>query len=170
VWLTREESNLATPKHVAHFQKLGFSLETKVGDCLYGGPVRCAVFLERHNKKLVRWAEFLRTTDIVSDGQYKTGLDVLRAYEVQCYPEALAQWWIYLGTIPQHKIYIELTRSQGIEACNGEMERLQKRPETAGAFEAFKKQRDVFAAADPNAIFLLHDGECQMLEMEDNAT
>ena len=35
IWLTRDESNIATAEHVEHFQKHG--VERKVGDFLYGG-------------------------------------------------------------------------------------------------------------------------------------
>ena len=63
VWLTKEESNIATAADVAHFKKAyGDDFEQKIGEPMYGGPVCCTVEVER-NRHLMRWVEFLRTTN-----------------------------------------------------------------------------------------------------------
>lgn len=170
VWLTREESNLATPEHVAHFQRLGVNTELNVGDLLYGGSVRCVVHLERHNRKLIRWADFLRTTNIVEANrsapddreQWITGRDILRRCEQRMMPNALAQWWIYLGEVPPHKILVPLTVAMAIQGCDF---LINAGCPTTDECEDFRKMRQQLAALEPNSLLVLehkHDGQIRL--------
>lgn len=74
VWLTQEETNLAKAADVAHWAEAIEDWEArgieggknkKTGEPRYGGPVRCQVFIERHNRKLMRWPDFMRTTTLI---------------------------------------------------------------------------------------------------------
>jgi hypothetical protein len=83
VWLTTQESNRATQANVDHFKS--HHLEYNAGDTMFGGPVRLAVDVERHNKRLVKYTTFLESTRLVAihpetrDPLY-TGRDVLRGH------------------------------------------------------------------------------------------
>jgi hypothetical protein len=55
VWLTQQQTNLATPADVEHYARLGV-LETVVGAPLFGGPERATVHVERRDPKLIRYA------------------------------------------------------------------------------------------------------------------
>jgi hypothetical protein len=151
VWLTREESNLVTAEHVAHFQKLGDNLGLKIGDILFGGPVRCTVELGRHDKRLMRWTDFLQTTKIIgaspdNPGEWVTGRDVLRGLQGTVLPAQLTGWWIYTGDIPSSKIETGLTAATALPGCDFQIA-THPNPE---ARERFKIMRDELAAADPD--------------------
>jgi hypothetical protein len=103
VWLTKQESNRATQAHVDHFKPL--NLECNVGDPIFGGPVRLAVDVERHNKRLVKYTTFLENTTLVhpeTGDLQNIGRDVLRISRAT--PGCVDRWWIYFGTIAPRKI------------------------------------------------------------------
>ena len=54
VWLTRQETNVMTAEHAGHpdFDDM------KIGEPMFGGPVRLTVNIERHNKRLQRYPDF----------------------------------------------------------------------------------------------------------------
>jgi hypothetical protein len=89
VWLTRETSNIATAAHIEHYVKLGVS-EFKVGELMYGGTARLEVQLERSNRKLMRYVDFVRKTKCIP--------------KLMLSRTAQTSWWVYLGVIPPHKI------------------------------------------------------------------
>jgi hypothetical protein len=161
VWLTKEENNLATAEHLAHLQKLGVISKTKIGEPLYGGPVCCTVEVER-TRHLMRWVEFLRTTRIEAidqvTGERITGRDVLRSYDMM--PHVDAQWWISTRAIPANRVWVALTRAQGIEGCDWH---IKTHPDAEGR-ERWAAQRDSFAALDAETLIVLHDCKGQLLE------
>jgi hypothetical protein len=94
VWLTTQESNRATQADVDHYKPL--DNEFNVGDTMFGGPVRLAVDVERHNKRLVKYTTFLEN-DL-------HGREVLKLSRATMPPGCVDRWWIYLGTIAPRKI------------------------------------------------------------------
>lgn len=177
VWLTQEESNAATAADIEQWTKAALvepplpsarPLTLKVGEPRYGGPVRCQVFIERHNKKLVRWLDFLRTTTLVEthpelpDYQV-TGCELLEQIQRSAWymPEVARKWWVYFGEIPNRKIGVPLTRAQAIEGCDWHVEKAR----TAEAREQWKQQRETFASTPDDALFLFENGECRMFQM-----
>jgi hypothetical protein len=170
VWLTKEESNLATEADAKHYAAMGPKLGRDdligIGEPMYvyGGPVRCQVEIER-SKHVMRYAEFLRTTKLVEfnheGDRYLTGRDVLRLVEAG--PRgapALTSWWICTRAIPASKIWVPLTRTQAIEACEWH---INAHPEADGR-EQFKQQSDTFVAQPDDMILVLHNGEIQAME------
>ena len=86
VWLTRQKSNAATAADVEHFARPGVP-EAVLGAPLFGGPERMTVNLERHDRKLVRYAE------------------IASEFEKSCMRlPYLMSWWVYFGHIPPSKI------------------------------------------------------------------
>jgi hypothetical protein len=85
VWLTRQESNAATAADVEHYARL--DIPVVLGEPLFGGPERVTVHLERHDRKLVRYAEIASEIE----------KSVLR-------PHNLVSWWVYFDHIPPSKI------------------------------------------------------------------
>ena len=161
VWLTKEESNICTPEHAAHFERAGVADEHyKVGEPIYGGPVRCEVQIER-SRHVMRWTEFMRTTKIEAvdevTGKRITGRDVLDAYDMP--PSLIIGWWVSLKAIPLSRVLVPLTCEQAIEAWNRQIERHP----TAEGREQYKQQRDSFAALNyPGTLLVFHNGECQL--------
>jgi hypothetical protein len=160
VWLTKEKSNLATEAEAQRYAAVRDDL-AKVGESRYGGPLRCQVEIAR-SKHVMRYGEFLRTTELVTlnpeGDRYRTGRDVLRTVEAEpSGAHALASWWISTREIPASKIWVPLTCAQAIAACEWHI----KTHPTADARERFKQQRDTFAAEPADMIFVLHGGECR---------
>jgi hypothetical protein len=164
VWLTREQSNCATAEHVAYLAEHGIA--HKLGEPMYGGPVRCIVEIER-SKHVMRYGEFLQTTKIVGinpqTGERVTGRDLARGYAKL--PGALTHWWISTRDIPVSKICVPLTRAQGIEACEWQVTH-EDDPEARASWQ---RQRDAFAEQPDNARFLFNNGECQTFEVGEAA-
>jgi hypothetical protein len=95
VWLTRQASNIVTAEYLASFVKrYGSGAERKVGEPMFGDTARLTVNLARHDKRLVRYSDFL----------HKAGGDMEAAIGKALMPEALQSWWVYLGTIPLRRI------------------------------------------------------------------
>lgn len=123
VWLTREESNLATADDVSHVLRVA-GVQMKEGDLLYGGNVRLAVQVERHDKRLIRYSDFC-----IKSGAAK--------FQKSITPKSWAAWWLYLGLIPPRKIDLRISRDAAIECLDHHIE-------THPDFEArakFKTQR-----------------------------
>jgi hypothetical protein len=168
VWLTKQESNIATAADVAHFNKEygDDHHDQKIGAPMFGGPVCCTVEVER-TRHVMRWVEFLRTTPYVAAEESGampniTGRDMLRIFEKahgEGWPQ-FRQWWISLKPIPAVRVWVPMTRAQGIEACDWHV----KTHPDAEARERFQQQRDHFAALDDGTLILLHDGKGQLLE------
>jgi hypothetical protein len=155
VWLTKEESNLATEANAKAYAEIGCNDLVAVGKPQYGGPVRCVVKVER-SKHVMRYVEFLQTTNVVltnTDTGDLTGRDVLRKYKELSDVAALSSWWICTRAIPASRVCVPLTRAQAIEACQWHVE---THPD-AGGRDRFKQQRDSFAAAPDDTNFMLHD-------------
>lgn len=80
----------------------------KVGEPIFGGPVRLTVNIERHNKRLERYPDFLRrheVTDRLTGKIVVRGRDVIRDFQNRKWMSNLmADWWIYRGTIKPSKI------------------------------------------------------------------
>jgi hypothetical protein len=93
VWLTQQASNVATAEYLALMVKSYGEVmaKRKVGELMFGGTARLTVNLPRHDKRLVRYLDFLREPDMAA---IREGL----------LPEALRSWWVYLGTIPPRRI------------------------------------------------------------------
>ena len=71
---------------VEHFARPGVP-EAVLGAPLFGGPERMTVNLERHDRKLVRYAE------------------IASEFEKSCMQlPYLVSWWVYFGHIPPSKI------------------------------------------------------------------
>jgi len=166
VWLTKEESNIATVEYVEHWLKRGVKSDINIGEPSYGGPVGCTTEVKR-TRPLMGGSEFLRTTKIEGinpdDPNVRvTGRDVLHAYETSsgCWPAAFNQWWVSTRAIPASRVWVPLTRAQGIEGCERHMT-THIDPE---ARERFAQQRNRFAALDAKTLIVLHDGKGQLLE------
>jgi len=106
VWLTTQESNGATQAEIDHYK---LHLECNVGDTMFGGPVRLAVDVQRHDKRLVKYTTFLENTTLVeihpeTGDPLCTGRDVLKRLRASMAPGVLDRWWIYFGTIAPRKI------------------------------------------------------------------
>jgi hypothetical protein len=88
VWLTRQASNVVTAEYLALMVKsYGEEMaKRKVGESMFGGTARLTVNLARHDKRLVRYLDFLR----------EPGMAAIREGLL---PEALRSWWVYFGTI-----------------------------------------------------------------------
>ena len=65
VWLMQEKTNLAAPADVAQYSPLAAYRGKQRRDVWW--PRGCQVFIERHNKRLIRWLVFLRTTPGVQE-------------------------------------------------------------------------------------------------------
>ena len=91
VWLTRQQSNVATAADVAHLEKHG-GCDRKEGDLAFGGNARLKVTL-LPQKRLMRYRDFLQVIggDMVALGMILT-------------PTALTQWYVYLDVIPPRRI------------------------------------------------------------------
>ena len=61
VWLTAEPSIIVTEADIAHMMRaVGHTGDKKLGDLYFGGPARLTVELPRHDKRLARYADFMR--------------------------------------------------------------------------------------------------------------
>lgn len=103
VWLTTQESNRATKADVDHLKSL--HLERNVGDEMFGGSVRIAVDVERHNKRLVKYTTFLENPTLVhpeTGDLQNIGRDLLKKSRATM--RCVDRWWIYFGTIAPRKI------------------------------------------------------------------
>lgn len=158
VWLTKQESNICTPEWAARLGKYPGNENIKVGDPAFGGSVQCIVNVER-SRHLIRWIEFMRTTKIVAECEGHpriTAREILACYDMP--PGFCEGWWISLKCIPANRVIVPMTPAQAMEACEWQIE---KHPD-AEARERFKRQRDDFAALDPNALLVFHNGECKV--------
>ena len=150
VWLTRQKSNLATDTDIARLRMQGM-LDFKVGDFMFGGDQRLTVKIERHNKRLMRYADFLRTTDIAvahpdNPETFRTGRDVLNSGTLS--QSALNDWWVYFGTIAPHKIELALTAAL---ALPGIEHQIATHPDI-DARARFKTLRDQVAMMAPDQL------------------
>jgi hypothetical protein len=146
VWLTRQESNVCTQADIDHMQWVCGHVDRKVGDRMYGGPARLTVRIERHNRRLVNYGQFLRDV-----GMYQHFAPLLT-------PAALTQWYVYLGDIAPHKIDTSLPRALALECIDqllvampesrGQLMRTRETIATApAAVEMFDIQLDNVAVA-----------------------
>ncbi len=83
VWLTRQESNIATASEVADMAKVG--MDYKEGAMMFGGAARLTVRLEPQ-KRLQRYC------------------DLPSVKVAALTPAVLNDWYVYFGTIPPSKI------------------------------------------------------------------
>jgi hypothetical protein len=151
VWLTKEQTNIATADDVA-LMKCG-----EVGGPRYGGEVRCEVHIER-SKHLQRYLDFLKTTDRKAidpaTGEISfDGTTVLTSFPRH---SSFRSWWIYDREIPRSKIMVPLTREQAIAGCQWHVE---TSPDAEGVKERWQSQLDEFARAPTGTVFLFNDGE-----------
>jgi hypothetical protein len=98
VWLTRQESNAATAADIEHCAKIGERVS--LGEPIFGDPERVTVHLERHDRKLVRYAEIAP----------KRALPLLS-------PHVLTSWWCCFGHILLSKIE-PITVAQAVAGLN----------------------------------------------------
>ena len=102
VWLTRQQSNITTADDLRFMKTLKPDLDGKVGDLSFGGNARLSVQVERHNKKLVRYTDFL-------DRCGREGAKEILTLT------ARNNWYVYLGDIPPHKVDTSMPASLMIE-------------------------------------------------------
>jgi hypothetical protein len=92
VWLTRDDSNIARADDI-EFIRRHSDMKIKEGDLLFGGNARLVVNLQRHDKRLFRYLDYLGSN----------GADVAKIRQV-LFQRALTSWWVYTGLIPPSKI------------------------------------------------------------------
>jgi hypothetical protein len=134
VWLTRQESNVADAGHIEHMVKVVGHADRKTGDPMFGGTARLTVNLSRHDRRLIRYADFLR----------RAGMDFV---STRLHEGALTSWWVYLGIIPPEKV--EPVTAATAVLC------LDWHIETHPDVEArgyFKTQRERLAACRPDTV------------------
>ena len=166
VWLTKEESNLATADDMKLAAAFDPPIELELGEPRYGGPVRCIVEIER-SKHIMRYAEFLRTTTIVAvtaEGEEQTGRQLLQRMEPISNPGVFTSWWICKREIPASRIWVPMTRAQAIEGCDWHAK--HSAPEGR---EQWTKQRHEFAAQSDDSLFMIHNGTCGTFNVKDEA-
>jgi hypothetical protein len=164
VWLTREESNLATAEHVAHFAKINRAdLINTVGAPLYSSsnPVRCEVELSRHNKKLMRWIDFLRTTDLAAgdplNGEIAaTGSDIVHIVQHSIAQTCREKWWIYMGDIPVRKMFVPLSAATALHGVDYQIEHNEDAEAVA---QSWRPLREQLAALDPTDLVQFSETE-----------
>lgn len=118
VWLTRQETNRATAAEVEHWRQFWkedneCAYPRKPGAPMFGAnadtheTVRLTVNIEKHNKKLVKYTEWLRRAvayDCETRELVGKGADILKMCRSSFAPGNLDQWWIYFGTIKPSRI------------------------------------------------------------------
>jgi hypothetical protein len=105
VWLTRQDSNIATADDVTYFKVR--DTEVKEGAFLFGGKARLAVELQRHDRRLIRYLDFIK----------KSGGNAAQVQD-RISPRAAAAWWIYAGPIPRHKIDLSVPQEIALECLD----------------------------------------------------
>jgi hypothetical protein len=135
VWLTRQESNVADVHHIAHMVKVRGCADRKPGDLMFGGAARLTVNLSRHDKRLVRYADFLRNAGM------------LDFFSSRLFQEALTSWWLYFGIIPPEKVE-PITAATMVHCLDWH---ISTHPD-AEARGHFKVQRERLAAVGPDTI------------------
>lgn len=137
VWLTRQQSNITTAAQASHFKKLGIDMPgCKEGDGTFGGNARLTVRLEPQ-KRLMKYSDFLRRNMPAAVEPSRKSLT----------PDAWANWYIFLGTIPPHRIDTTLPASLALECLD---HHIATHPD-ADARERFKAFRKQVAARPPDA-------------------
>ena len=129
VWLTREQTNIATAGDAVHLAAQG-NPECKAGDIKYGGRARLTVTLARHDKRLMRYLDFCG----------KNGGDVAAIRHILT-PGAVQSWWVYVGLIPPHKIDLTVSRATALECLD---HHIATHPDIEARAE-FVRQRDTVA-------------------------
>jgi hypothetical protein len=140
VWLTRQESNRMEAQHFGHMNRVFGGADRDIGDCMFGSDIsgataRLTVHIERHDKRLMRYADILR--------RLGTHMKAIREVLI---PDALTCWWVYQGIIPPHKI--EPATVSVVAEC------LDWHIKTHPNIEAraqFKAQRERLATCPPDA-------------------
>jgi hypothetical protein len=128
VWLTEQESNIATEADKAAWR---FPEELHVGKPMFGGSARLEVRLERHDPRLIRYFKFVR--------KLRLDLDVSGFLHAK-------KWWVYRGDIPASEVCTVVPARVAIECLDFHIER---HPD-AEAREMFKAWRADFATLPPD--------------------
>lgn len=76
----------ATAEKLKELKATSLYLSGSVGDITCAGPARLAVWVERHNRKLMRYADFLSMYDEAGVSHLVT-------------PTARTHWWVFQGII-----------------------------------------------------------------------
>lgn len=137
VWLTLEESNVATADLIAHMEKVG-ERDRNEGELTYGGTARLTVNLSRADKRLIPYRELLR--------QNGCDMTVMRSIHI---PVALTKWWVYLGVIPPHKIDTTIPAALALESID---HHINTHPDLE-VRARFKNLRDQVALTPPDHPF-----------------
>jgi hypothetical protein len=111
VWLTRQETNVATAADIARCKKYAPNHDITLGKGCFGGPVRLTLNLAHHDKRLVRYGEWFRAN--VRDAD---------AVARRLGQAALTSWYIYFGIIPPKRIETELTVALALPGLEDEIE------------------------------------------------
>lgn len=105
VWLTEQQSNIATAADVAHVRKYAPDHEFAEGDCFFGGTARLSVKMKRRDEKLFRYLDFWRGISGDAHAMRKTA----RGSEL---------WWVYLSLIPARRIDASVPAPIAIECLD----------------------------------------------------
>jgi hypothetical protein len=157
-----QESNAATAADAAHLAARFTATEIKsrklprVGEPLFGGPVRCEVELER-SRHLIRYEEFCKG---MANGEGRP-FEFFETF-IECappsYKDMAHRWWVYTRGIPARRVQVLLTRAQAMEGC----EFWEKDADNEESRSAWKQQRESFAAEPDDSLFLFRNGEARM--------
>jgi hypothetical protein len=136
VWLTLQESIVATAADIAQLMaRCGDDYGFKEGDLLFGGAARLTVCLERHDRRLMRYPDFLRSQ----------GAD-MGFFRKRLLPDCLNKWWVYRGVIPARKIDTSLPPAVMLECLDHQ---IATHP-NAEARDRFKMMRAQIAPLPPD--------------------
>jgi len=104
VWLTRQNPAALTQADVDFFgarPELAKAFSDCGAECKLGSPFwpdrteQIEIEIARHDKRLISYPDFLRKFG---------GREMVRFYGANLSPSAFANWWVYRGTIPPHKL------------------------------------------------------------------
>jgi hypothetical protein len=110
VWLTRQQTMKPTAADIAYLKASDHpeDLELFSESMLLNKDTRLTVNLSNVGKRLCHYQTWMQKTKITAahdSGTVLTGADVLKLHQLP----SIADWFIYFGTVPPHKIELETT-------------------------------------------------------------
>lgn len=153
VWLTQESYIIRTATDNIR--------ETDGSPVMSNAAARLTVHLERHDKRLMRYGDFLRKHKYfvcVDDGRghaFKPDApaDPEGVIESASFPSwALDQWWVYLGEIPPRKIDSAIPAAKMLEGLDEIIARLSGSDKFEAACEEYKAKRKQVTSLPPGEL------------------
>lgn len=152
VWLTQESSIIRTATDNIR--------ETDGPPVMSNAAARLIVHLAHHDKRLMRYGDFLRKH------KYSVFVDAGRGHafkpdapaaedviEAASFPSwALDQWWVYLGEIPPRKIDFAIPAAKMLEGLDEAIARLSGSDKFKAACEEYKAKRTQVGSKLPDEL------------------